>query len=221
MLPQDQQGNTSTTHCLPVSRAPTSLCWCLIPCGSHYPHRGPACSLCWRLTQSCTASRWEGHCTEKRLFVAKSLLKSLYSSPKVYRSWSKPGSLALDCGSCCSLHGRKRPLYRKVPGYSGLDGSDTLSSAYQPTNRIYIPYQWECVYFCTPPWALETSLWFPLQFCGGLISAGCQAFTQPLSLPLLNRTGGENEMRKLMGQDKEIVNYPLPSQAKQTWGKLI
>lgn len=40
--------------------------------------------------------------------------------------------------------------------------------------------------------SLKTSFWFPLQLCGGLIPAGCQAFTQALSLPLLNRTVGEN-----------------------------
>jgi len=39
---------------------------------------------------------------------------------------------------------------------------------------------------------------------------------QPLSLPLLNRTGGENEMEVMgRGKDREIT-YHLPSQTKQT-----
>lgn len=35
--------------------------------------------------------------------------------------------------------------------------------------------------------------------CGGFILAGCQTPTQTLSLPLLSRMGGENEIKKLMG----------------------
>jgi len=52
--------------------------------------------------------------------------------------------------------------------------------------------------------------------CGGLILAKGQKPTQLLSHPLLlNRTGGESSMRKLMGggEDREIT-YQLPSQAK-------
>jgi len=59
--------------------------------------------------------------------------------------------------------------------------------------------------------------------CGGLPRP---ASKHPLSCSptstLLNRTRGENGMKKLVGQDKdrEII-YHLPSRGKQTWVKLI
>lgn len=38
-----------------------------------------------------------------------------------------------------------------------------------------------------------------------------------LSLPLVNRTEGENNIKKLVGQDKDLeITYPLPSQSNQT-----
>jgi len=45
-----------------------------------------------------------------------------------------------------------------------------------------------------------------------------------LPFPLLSRTGGENEMKKLVGQDKgREIAYQLQSQAKQIFylGKII
>lgn len=46
--------------------------------------------------------------------------------------------------------------------------------------------------------------------CDGLTLVGCQTSTQPLSptqlfshYPFLNSTGGENKIKKLMGQDKD------------------
>jgi len=41
--------------------------------------------------------------------------------------------------------------------------------------------------------------------------------TQPLSLPLLSRTGGGNQIEKLVGQDKDReIAHQSPSWAKQT-----
>lgn len=39
--------------------------------------------------------------------------------------------------------------------------------------------------------------------CGGFTLAGCQTPTQTLSLPLLSRVGGENEIKKLMGWERK------------------
>lgn len=82
-------------------------------------------------------------CTGKRLFVPKSLPSKPLFFPQWIQIMVQTREPCPDCGSCCSLLGRV--LYRKVPGYSGSDGSDTGSSACWPTNMIYILYQWERV----------------------------------------------------------------------------
>lgn len=52
--------------------------------------------------------------------------------------------------------------------------------------------------------------------CGGLTLAGGQMPTQLLSHSHLQQVGGENTMKKLLGQDKDReMAYQLPSQAKQ------
>lgn len=58
-------------------------------------------------------------------------------------------------------------------------------------------------------------LWILLCLSGGLTFAGSQMPTQLLSL-LLNRTAGENKVKKLVGQAKDREStYQLPSRAKQ------
>ena len=72
---------------------------------------------------------------------------------------------------------------------------------------------------------------FPLGLWGDHVGAGIHtaalwwvdlvqlpyAHPAALSVPLLNRTRGENKMKKLVGRDKgREIAYQLPSQAKQT-----
>jgi len=55
-----------------------------------------------------------------------------------------------------------------------------------------------------------------VQECGGLNLAGCQVPTQLFS-PLLSRTGRENTMKMLRGQDKDReIAHRLPPWAKQS-----
>lgn len=62
---------------------------------------------------------------------------------------------------------------------------------------------------------------FSVASCGGLPDAHSAALSLLLLL-LLNRTGGENKIEKLVGQDKEgDTTYQSPSWAKQTYGRLI
>lgn len=57
---------------------------------------------------------------------------------------------------------------------------------------------------------------------GGLSLARCQLPTQPLSFPLLNRAGAENEMEKLVGQNKDReVTSQHHGQNRLDLGKIV
>lgn len=210
MLSQNQQDKTSTSHCFSASRAPTpraDALSCVDPHPSTRARLQPVLEVN-PVQVGRTLHREEALCCKE------CLLKASIAPPLDINHYPNQGALPWTVAPAAAC------LAESCTGRS-LATQDLMDEALQvlPAGHKHDLYP-VSVRVCAPlhismspdnsPLISPTALWW--------VNLSCLAFTQPLSLPLLKRTGGENEMRKLMGQDKdrEIVNYQLPLQTKQT-----